>query len=195
MVGTAAPLGRDDIDTDQIIPSEFLKVVEKRGIGRYLFYRWRYNEDGSENDGFVLNKPLYRSSTILLAGSNFGIGSSRENAVWSILDSGVKCVIARSFGDIFQNNAARNGLLCVKVEGPTLALLKSMAEQGVTFEVDVQAQEVKAGQVSVSFELDHHAKSRLLEDHDEVALTLGRHEGALSAYEGRMPSWADPEAK
>ncbi len=194
VVGVAAPLEWDDVDTDQIVPAEFLKVVEKKGMGRYLFYRRRYGQDGAERADFVLNQPAYRSAAILVAGANFGIGSSRENAVWALLDGGIRCVIATSFGDIFENNAARNALLCVRLDEPTVARLRSLARKGAAFYIDVPAQTVTAGSEVTAFQMDPHAKKRFLEGRDEVSTTLETCGPAISGYEARMPAWAHPSS-
>ncbi|MCS7129454.1 MAG: 3-isopropylmalate dehydratase small subunit, partial [Candidatus Caldarchaeum sp.] len=130
VVGKAAPLEADDVDTDQIIPAEFLKVIERKGLGRYLFYRWRYDDRGGLKGDFVLDRPEFRDAKILVAGRNFGIGSSRENAVWALTDFGIRCVIASSFGDIFYVNASKNSLVCVKLPEDKVSQLRNMAKQG-----------------------------------------------------------------
>jgi 3-isopropylmalate/(R)-2-methylmalate dehydratase small subunit len=191
--GKAAPLEADDVDTDQIIPAQFLKVTEKLGIGRYLFYRWRYDSDGVLTRKFVLDRAEFKGSAILVAGRNFGIGSSRENAVWALLDMGVRCVVASSFGDIFYNNASKNGLLCVRLPESTVADFRSAAASAdLLATVDVERQTLSFADVSAPFELAPHIKSRLLSGADEIAITLTEYEGGLKRYERAAPAYLLP---
>ncbi|MDW8044135.1 MAG: 3-isopropylmalate dehydratase small subunit, partial [Nitrososphaerota archaeon] len=143
VVGKAAPLEADDVDTDQIIPAEFLKVIERKGLGRFLFYRWRYDDRGALKGDFVLDRPEFRDAKILVAGRNFGIGSSRENAVWALTDFGIRCVIASSFGDIFYGNASKNGLVCIKLSDENVSKMRNLAKTGnLQVAVDLESQTI-----------------------------------------------------
>ena len=193
IAGTAAPLAADDVDTDQIIPAQFLKVTEKAGLGRYLFHRWRY--DGEENltGEFVLDRPEFLGSNILVAGRNFGIGSSRENAVWALIDFGVRCVVASSFGDIFYNNAARNGLLCVRLRDADLVTLtEAAASPGLQVTVDLSTQSLSYQGRRVVFDIERHIGDRLMNGTDDVDLTLRRFEDVIRRYEEDLPRYARP---
>ena len=185
--GTALPLDRSDVDTDQIIPAHWLKRVERTGFGAGLFSSWRENDPD-----FELNRPEYAGATILIAGPNFGIGSSREHAVWALTDYGFKAVIAPRFGDIFRNNATKSGFVPVVVE-PAIGEALMRAVQGdPTLEVvvDVERRTVGAPAVGIeaTFPLDDFTRYRLLEGLDDIGLTL-RHADALKAYEARRPAW------
>jgi 3-isopropylmalate/(R)-2-methylmalate dehydratase small subunit len=184
--GTAAPLDRSDVDTDQIIPSDWLKRVERSGFGQGLFGEWRDDRE------FVLNRPEYAGATILVAGPNFGTGSSREHAVWALMDYGFKAVISRRFGDIFRNNATKSGLVPVQVDGPTGAALLAAVEADPSLEitVDVERRTVSApgAGIEAAFPLDDFTRRRLLEGLDDIGLSL-RHADEISAYERQRPSW------
>jgi 3-isopropylmalate/(R)-2-methylmalate dehydratase small subunit len=186
VTGRAVPLRRSDVDTDQIIPASWLKRVERTGFGQGLFAAWRDQSD------FVLNKPEYVGATILLAGPNFGTGSSREHAVWALMDYGFEAVVSPRFGDIFRNNATKQGLLPVVVGQEVLDDLMKAVEEDPSLEltIDVARQrlEAPAAGISTSFPLDAFTQRRLLEGLDDVGLTL-QHEVEISAYEGRRPSW------
>lgn len=186
VTGTAAPLRRSDVDTDQIIPSEWLKRVERTGFGEGLFAEWREDPD------FVLNQPRYRDATILVAGSNFGTGSSREHAVWAISQYGFRAVISPRFGDIFRNNATKNGLVPAEVDAEVgTALLDAVeADPGLEITVDVAARTVSAPAAGIEarFPLDEAVVERLLGGLDDVSLTL-EHEDAITAYEEQRPAW------
>ncbi|MGZ4619756.1 MAG: 3-isopropylmalate dehydratase small subunit [Frankiaceae bacterium] len=187
--GTAVPLRRSDVDTDQIIPSDWLKRVERTGFGAGLFSQWR------ADPAFVLNDPRYAGASILLAGPDFGTGSSREHAVWALTDYGFRAVISARFADIFRGNALKNGLLPVQL--PTAVVEGLMAaveaEPALPVTVDLIDRRVRGGPVDEPFDLDEHTRWRLLEGLDDVALTL-RHEAEITAYErGRAP-WL-PAAK
>ena len=196
VVGKAAPLEADDVDTDQIIPAEFLKVIERRGLGRYLFYRWRYDERGVLRGDFVLDRPEYRDARILVAGRNFGIGSSRENAVWALTDFGIRCVIASSFGDIFYNNASKNGLLCIRLPDEEVLELRSKAVGGaLTVEIDLPAQTIKAGEQVMVFDIEPHIKKRLVEGLDDIQLTLEKYLEKIRKYEEVMPRYLEPRPR
>ncbi len=179
--GRALPLGRSDVDTDQIIPSDWLKRVERTGFGRGLFGEWR------DEPGFVLNQPQYAGATILVAGARFGIGSSREHAVWALMDYGFEAVIASSFGDIFANNSSKQGLVTVGLEASDVDELNALVrdDPSTLLVVDVTALvvEVPATGWHRAFELDPMTQERLVEGWDDVALSLRRAE-AISAYEG-----------
>ncbi len=193
VIGKACPLEADDVDTDQIFPAQFLKVIERRGLERYLFYGLRYDERGNVHGQFVLDRPEFRGARILVAGKNFGIGSSRENAVWALTDYGIKCVIASSFGDIFYNNASKNGLLCLRLPGQAVRDLRERAANAkLTLSVDLAGQTISDGRTSVAFEVEPHIKERLLKGMDEVAFTLGNYEAEITGYERRVPRFLIP---
>ena len=173
--GVAAPLRMINIDTDMIIPKQYLKTIKRTGLGSGLFSEKRFNDDGTENKDFVLNKPAYRKSKILVAGDNFGCGSSREHAPWALLDFGVTCVISTSFGDIFYNNCFKNGVLPIKVSPEDLEKLFDDAERGAnaTLTVDLEKQEIRGPDGGVvKFDIDPHRKKSLLEGLDDIGLTM-----------------------
>jgi 3-isopropylmalate dehydratase small subunit len=189
----AAPLASDDVDTDQIIPSQFLKVTEKAGLSKYLFYRLRYDDADKLTGAFVLDRPEFRGAKVLVAGRNFGIGSSRENAVWALLDMGVRCVVASSFGDIFYNNAAKNGLLCAKLSDFEILGIREKAEgAGLTVVVDLEAQTLSYDGDVVRFQVEGDVKERLLNGVDDIGLTLTRYDEAIRQYEANSPSYLRP---
>ncbi|MEM0382046.1 MAG: 3-isopropylmalate dehydratase small subunit [Nitrososphaerota archaeon] len=194
IVGKAAPLEMDDVDTDQIIPAQFLKVLSRKGLGKYLFYRWRFDEDGRPKQGFILDQEEYRDAVILVAGRNFGIGSSRENAVWALMDFGIKCVIASSFGDIFYGNSVKNGLLCIKLDEESVKRLRGMAAKGeLTLDIDVESETIKLpGGETMSFRLEPNVKKRLLEGLDEIEETLRGYEAKIREYEAKMRPFKIP---
>jgi 3-isopropylmalate/(R)-2-methylmalate dehydratase small subunit len=173
--GVAAPLRMINIDTDMIIPKQYLKTIKRTGLGSGLFSEKRFNDDGSENKDFVLNKPAYRKAKILVAGDNFGCGSSREHAPWALLDFGITCVISTSFGDIFYNNCFKNGVLPIKVSPEDLEKLFDDAERGAnaTLTVDLEKQEIRGPDGGVvKFDIDPHRKKTLLEGLDDIGLTM-----------------------
>lgn len=173
--GVAAPLKQINVDTDKIIPKQYLKTIKRTGLGKGLFAEMRYKDDGSENPDFVLNKPAYRHSKILVAGDNFGCGSSREHAPWALLDFGIRCVISTSFADIFYNNCFQNGILPIKVSQDDLDKLFDDAERGAnaTLTVDLAAQEIRGPDGGViKFELDEFRKHCLLNGLDDIGLTM-----------------------
>jgi len=197
MRGKAAPLEADDVDTDQIIPAEFLKIIEKRGLGKYLFYRWRYSEDGSKKPGFALDDPKFRDASILIAGKNFGIGSSRENAVWALVDFGIRCIIASSFGDIFYNNASKNGLLCIKLPEDKVRQLRESARSGelyLTIDLPAQTITTPVGE-SIRFEIEPHVKERLVKGLDDIAITLSEYGEKIKKFEEGMPRFLMPRPR
>jgi 3-isopropylmalate/(R)-2-methylmalate dehydratase small subunit len=187
--GRAVALRRSNVDTDQIIPAEYLKRVHRTGFADGLFASWRADPD------FVLNQPWAAGATILVAGPDFGIGSSREHAVWALMDYGFRAVISARFGDIFRTNATKAGLLPVKLPGETAAALADLVESdpGLTVTVDLLAREVRAGQgekvqFKAGFEIDDYTRWRLLEGLDDISLTL-RHADLIAGYESRRASW------
>jgi len=188
--GVVVPLDRSDVDTDQIIPKQFLKRIERAGYGTFLFNDWRYDESGAERPDFVLNRPEYRSGSLLVAGRNFGCGSSREHAVWALNDQGIRAVIAPSFADIFRNNALKSGLLPVILPEEQVRQLLDVATEdpGVVGIVDLEEQSVKVGDLSFHFEMDPFERRCLLDGLDDIGLSLS-HEPAISAYEARRPAW------
>jgi len=188
--GVLVPLDRSDVDTDQIIPKQFLKRIERTGYGAALFYDWRTAPDGGARDDFVLNREPYRSGSVLVAGRNFACGSSREHAVWALTDYGFRAVVAPSFADIFRTNALKSGLLPVVLpEHEVRALMDLALEQpGIEATVDLEGESVRAGDLRFSFTLDPFERRCLLEGLDDIDLTL-RHEAAIAAYEERRPSW------
>ncbi|MBV8303128.1 MAG: 3-isopropylmalate dehydratase small subunit [Acidimicrobiia bacterium] len=184
--GTAVPLDRSDCDTDQIIPSDWLKRVERTGFGRGLFSEWR------DDPGFVLNKPEHQGATILVAGPNFGTGSSREHAVWALQDYGFKAVVSSRFADIFRTNCTKVGLLPVQVDAGTgRALLDAVAATPeLQLQIDVEARRLRTadGAIDAPFELDDFTQWRMLEGLDDIGLTL-RHEDEITAHESKRQSW------
>jgi 3-isopropylmalate/(R)-2-methylmalate dehydratase small subunit len=187
LTGIAAPLPVINIDTDKIIPARHLKSVKRTGFARFLFEPMRYRPDGSENPDFVLNKPAYRSAKILVAGENFGCGSSREHAPWALMDFGIRCVIAPSFADIFYGNCFQNGVLPIKLPAETVALLMDDAQKGANarLTIDLAAQTITRPDGStVSFDIDPFRKHCLLNGLDDIGLTLQK-DGAIAAYEAK----------
>ncbi|MEW6636152.1 MAG: 3-isopropylmalate dehydratase small subunit [Actinomycetota bacterium] len=182
--GKALPLGYSDVDTDQIVPSDALKRIERTGFGRFLFAEWREDED------FVLNKPEHEGAVVLIAGENFGCGSSREHAVWAVQDYGFGAVIAPSFADIFKNNCTKNGVLTVELPGETVErLLDAVREDPeVTVTVDLESRTVKGPGVETEFEVDDFTRHRLLNGLDDVGLTL-EHEEDIETFERSRPGY------
>lgn len=188
LTGIAAPLPILNIDTDMIIPKQYLKTIKRTGLGKGLFSEMRYREDGSENPDFVLNKPAYRKAEILVAGDNFGCGSSREHAPWALLDFGIRCVISTSFADIFYNNCFKNGILPLVVSPEQLKLLMDDAERGAnaTLTIDLEAQTVRGPDGGeIHFDIDPTRKQILLEGLDEVAGTL-KSDPVITGFEAKM---------
>jgi 3-isopropylmalate/(R)-2-methylmalate dehydratase small subunit len=193
VVGKACPLEADDVDTDQIFPAQFLKVIERRGLENYLFHGLRYDKNGKIHGHFVLDRPAFRGARILVAGKNFGIGSSRENAVWALTDFGIRCVIASSFGDIFYNNASKNGLLCVRLPIQEVTTLREKAASAnLTLSVDLASQTISDGKTTRPFEVEPYIKERLLKGMDDVAFTLENYEVEIAEYERRIPHFVIP---
>jgi 3-isopropylmalate/(R)-2-methylmalate dehydratase small subunit len=190
--GRVLPLLRRDIDTDQIIPKQFLKSIERTGFGRHLFHDWRVRSDGTPHPGFVLNDPRYHGASILVAGANFGCGSSREHAAWALHDYGFRVIVAPSFADIFKANAVTNGLLPLVLDESIVARVAARATtgDGYSLTVDLEAQRVSdQDEIDEPFAIDAAARHRLLNGLDDIALIL-EHEGAIAAYErARAPQW------
>src|SRR6185437_10408203 len=173
--GIAAPLNMINVDTDMIIPKQFLKTIRRTGLGKALFDEMRYRADGSENPDFILNKPAYRKAQILVAGENFGCGSSREHAPWALMDFGIRCVISTSFADIFHNNCFQNGILPIKVSPEDLEKLMDDANRGAnaTISIDLEKQEIRGPDGGViTFDIDPFRKRCLLEGLDNIGLTM-----------------------
>ena len=169
------PLDKVNVDTDQIVPKQFLKLVQKSGFGKFLFYNWRYDENEKEKQDFILNNPKYQGSNILVAGDNFGCGSSREHAPWALLDYGIKVVISTSFADIFYNNCFKNGMLPIVLDEKEVSLLMEETERGsnATLTVDLESQEITTSDCNViNFKIDKFLKHCLLNGLDDIALTL-----------------------
>jgi 3-isopropylmalate/(R)-2-methylmalate dehydratase small subunit len=175
------------VDTDQIVPKQFLKLIQKTGFGRYLFYDWRFDGEGRPRSDFVLNKPKYQGRKILLARDNFGSGSSREHAAWAILDYGFRAVIAPSFADIFYNNCIKNGILPVRLKDEDVDYL--FRNEDLEIEIDLVGQLVTAGQRKMTFEIDEFRKKMLLDGLDSIGLTL-KMEDRISAFEQRNSTFA-----
>jgi 3-isopropylmalate/(R)-2-methylmalate dehydratase small subunit len=184
--GKVATLDRANVDTDQIIPKQFLKRIERSGFGRFLFYDWRFLEDGSLDPRFELNQPRFRGAGVLLTGSNFGCGSSREHAPWALLDYGFRTIIAPSFADIFYNNCFKNGLLPLRLSEEEVRLIMEKAKEnpGVQLTVDLEGQRVwdEDEEISISFEVDPARRHNLLNGLDDIGLTL-QFEDKIAAYE------------
>jgi 3-isopropylmalate/(R)-2-methylmalate dehydratase small subunit len=194
LTGVAAPLKITNVDTDMIIPKQYLKTIKRTGLGGGLFAEMRYHADGSENPDFVLNNPAYRNAKILVAEDNFGCGSSREHAPWALLDFGIRCVISTSFADIFYNNCFKNGILPIVVPAEDLAKLMDDAERGsnATLSVDLAAQEIRGPDGGViTFEIDAFRKHCLLNGLDDIGLTLekGEHIAAYEAAAAGKRAW------
>ena len=186
LTATAAPLPMTNVDTDMIIPKQFLKTIERTGLGKYLFNDMRFTPEGAERPDFVLNKPAYRQAEILIAGANFGCGSSREHAPWALLDFGIRCVIAPSFADIFHGNCFKNGILPVVLPQAEIDQLLALAEQGKKITVDLDHQCVTAypENISFSFAVDPFRRDCLLKGLDDIGLTL-QHAAAIDTYEAQ----------
>ena len=182
ITGKLAPLDRANVDTDQIMPKQFLKRIERTGFGPFTFFDWRKDPE------FVLNRPEYEGARVLVTGPNFGCGSSREHAPWGLQDAGFDAIIAPGFADIFRNNSAKIGLLCVELPEPSVRALLDLAarEPGLECRVDLQAQTMEAGPVRERFEIDPFVKYRLLNGLDDIGLTL-QHERDITTYESRRP--------
>jgi len=187
LTGVAAPLAMTNVDTDMIIPKQYLKTIERTGLGRGLFDEMRYDEAGNEKPDFVLNRPAYRGAQILVTGANFGCGSSREHAPWALLDFGIRCVIAPSFADIFYNNCFKNGILPIALPQEDVDKLMADAERGAnaTITVDLEAQTIRGPDGgTVRFDIDPFRKHCLLNGLDDIGLTLEK-ATAIDSFEAR----------
>jgi len=183
--GVVAPLHRENIDTDQIIPKQHLKRIERTGFGQFLFSDWRYHPDGRDREDFVLNQPVFRDATILVAGKNFGCGSSREHAAWALGEFGFRVILAPSFADIFRNNAGNNGLLVIELPDAIIQRIADNADQHRPYhlDVDLEAQVITDDfGLSETFKVDPFRRHRLLNGLDEIGMTLG-HEADIARYE------------
>ena len=193
--GVAAPLPMVNVDTDMIIPKQFLKTIKRTGLKEGLFYEMRYLDDGSENPDFVLNKPAYRKAQIIVAGDNFGCGSSREHAPWALLDYGIKVVISTQFGDIFYNNCFKNGVLPIRVSQKDLDALFDDAERGANaiVTIDLPNQEIRGPDGgTVKFEIDAFRKHCLMNGLDDIGLTMEK-KTSIDGYEEKLKTeraWA-----
>ena len=188
--GRVVPLDRVNVDTDQIIPKQFLKRIEKTGFGQFLFYDWRFDLEGKKNPDFVLHDPRYQGATVLVAGKNFGCGSSREHAVWALADFGFRAVISASFADIFANNSTKNGFLTVRLREDEVAHVMTRAHDIENYEltIDLENCEVRDDQeFRAKFPIDEFIRRCLLNGLDDIGLTL-QHETEIAAYESRHPA-------
>ena len=187
LTATAAPLNMSNVDTDKIIPARFLKTIKRSGLGVHAFSGLRYNDDGSEKPEFVLNQPQYRKAEILIAGENFGCGSSREHAPWALLDFGIRCVIAPSFADIFHGNCFKNGILPIVLPQEICEQLMADAALGANSRISIDLEEqvvIRPDGAKIRFEVDAFRKHCLLNGLDDIGLTL-EHETAITAFESR----------
>jgi 3-isopropylmalate/(R)-2-methylmalate dehydratase small subunit len=185
LTGIVAPLEALNVDTDQIIPKQFLKRIERTGYGEFLFFDWRYNKDGSPNPDFEMNAPRYRGASVLLTKENFGCGSSREHAPWALNDYGIRCILAPSFADIFFNNCFNNGMLPIVLPDEVIETLfqEVRASKGYALTVHLPSQTIaKPDGSTISFEIDTFRKDRLLNGLDQIGLTL-QHEDEIAGYE------------
>jgi len=190
LTGVAAPLPMRNVDTDMIIPKQFLKTIKRTGLGKSLFYEMRFDQAGKEVPDFVLNRPAYRKATVLVTGENFGCGSSREHAPWALLDFGIRCIIAPDFADIFYNNCFQNGILPIKLPQADVDKLMDDASRGsnATLTIDLEKQEIRGPDGGViKFDIDPFRKHCLLNGLDNIGLTLEKQK-AIDAYESRSQS-------
>lgn len=196
VTGNACPIDANDVDTDQIIPKQYLKRIERSGFGPFAFAEWRYNEDGTPKPDFAMNKPEHAGAPILLAGRNFGCGSSREHAPWALEDAGFQAIIAPSFADIFRNNCGKIGVVAVELDEPVVRQLFDLvaADPAVAVTVDLEQQRVTADGVDdlpgvdVPFDIHPHTRHCLLNGLDDISLTL-QHVAAIDAYEASRETW------
>ena len=187
--GPVVPLDRVNVDTDQIIPKQFLKRIERTGFGQFLFYDWRFAGDGAKKADFVLHDPRYAKATVLAAGKNFGCGSSREHAVWALADYGFRVVIGSSFADIFANNSLKNGLLTVTLPEEQVAEIMRRAAATANYELSIDLEKLSVADgrgFSATFTMDEFARHCLLNGLDDIGLTL-QHEAEIAAYEAKHP--------
>ena len=188
--GRVAPLDRVNVDTDQIIPKQFLKRIEKTGFGQFLFYDWRFDADGNQKADFVLHEPRYEGATILVAGKNFGCGSSREHAVWALADFGFRAVISSSFADIFASNSTKNGFLTVRVTDDEVAAVMKRAREIDDYQLTIDLEKCEVGDwhgFNAKFPMEEFVRHCLLHGLDDIGLTL-QHEKEIAEYERRHPA-------
>ena len=183
--GIPANLQMMNVDTDMIIPKQFLKTIKRTGLGKSLFFEMRYDEKGKANPTFILNKEPYNKSSILLVGKNFGCGSSREHAPWALLDFGIKCIISPSFADIFYNNCFKNGMLPIVLNEKRIEDLIQYSERKESIEINLEEQEIKFGNKKIQFEIDPFKKKCLLNGLDDIALSLEKSQ-KISSYEEKL---------
>jgi 3-isopropylmalate/(R)-2-methylmalate dehydratase small subunit len=183
--GIPAHLSMINVDTDMIIPKQFLKTIKRTGLGKSLFYEMRYDKDGRKIKEFILNQEPYNNSSILLVGKNFGCGSSREHAPWALLDFGIKCVIGPSFADIFYNNCFKNGMLPIALDGKKIEELIQYSKRKENIEINLTEQQIMFGNKRIKFEIDPFKKKCLLNGLDDIALSLGQSE-KISSYENKL---------
>lgn len=190
VTGTICPIDANDVDTDQIVPKQYLKRVERTGYGPYAFAEWRYEPDGTPKPDFPMNKPEHAGATILLSGANFGSGSSREHAPWAIEDAGFKAIIAESFADIFRNNCGNVGIIAVALDHVTVRNLFEAvaADPAATYTVDLRSQTVMGSGIQASFDIDAHTKHKLLNGLDDVGLSMQRGPD-IAAHEATRATW------
>ncbi|MDO8615650.1 MAG: 3-isopropylmalate dehydratase small subunit [Dehalococcoidia bacterium] len=194
LTGVVAPLPRVNVDTDQIIPKQFLKRIERTGFGEFAFFDWRYLPDGSPNPDFELNRPEYEGAAILVTGRNFGCGSSREHAPWALREMGFRAIIASSFADIFFNNCVQNGMLPIVLPEEQVREIISRAQRrpGYRLSVNLENQSLYDSEgLEEHFEIDVFVRERLLKGQDDIAMTL-EHEDEVAAFEARRPRWLEP---
>jgi len=187
--GRVAPLDRVNIDTDQIIPKQFLKRIERTGFGQFLFYDWRFGADGHKNPDFVLHQPRYAAASILIAGKNFGCGSSREHAVWALADFGFRAVISSSFADIFANNSTKNGFLAVRLTDDEVAMLMQRAQEVHDYQVTIDLEQCEVRDdhgFRAKFSMNEFTRHCLLNGLDDIGLTL-QHDREIATYEAQHP--------
>jgi 3-isopropylmalate/(R)-2-methylmalate dehydratase small subunit len=187
--GRVAPLDRVNVDTDQIIPKQFLKRIEKTGFGQFVFYDWRFGTDGKKNPDFVLHEPRYEGASILVAGKNFGCGSSREHAVWALADFGFRAVISSSFADIFANNGTKNGFLTVRLGEEEVSTMMRRAQEIDDYEVTIDLEKCEVSDEQgfrATFEMDEFVRHCLLNGLDDIGLTL-QHDREIADYEAKNP--------
>ncbi|MEC0089652.1 3-isopropylmalate dehydratase small subunit [Paenibacillus macquariensis] len=192
LTGIVGPVDRVNVDTDAIIPKQFLKRIERTGFGQFLFYEWRFDQEGKDIDSFELNKPRYNGASVLVSRANFGCGSSREHAPWAILDYGFKCVIAPSFADIFYNNCFKNSILPIKLSEEQVEDLfqRTAAHDGYQLHVDLENQTLTDEYgLHIDFNIDEHRRQFLLQGLDDIGLTL-QHEADITTYEQKRASLA-----
>ena len=183
--GIPANLPMMNIDTDMIIPKQFLKTIKRTGLGKNLFFEMRYNDDGKIIEEFILNKNPYNNSSILITGKNFGCGSSREHAPWALLDFGIKCIISSSFADIFYNNCFKNGMLPIILDQNKIEELVEYSDRKENIEIDLQEQEIKLGNKRIKFQIDEFKKKCLLNGLDDIAMSLEKSD-KISSYEDKI---------